>query len=59
MLPAAPLVPSEEEDPRLLDYYIFGGLVFVSLSEPYLAETFGKKWKRELCQVRSEVNNFE
>mmetsp|Transcript_67446 Transcript_67446/g.217782 ORF Transcript_67446/g.217782 Transcript_67446/m.217782 type:complete len:470 (-) Transcript_67446:104-1513(-) len=49
------LVPSEKEDPQILSYTIVGGLVFVVLSEPYLRETFGEKWRKELCNGLGEM----
>ncbi|KAL5580069.1 hypothetical protein UlMin_012511 [Ulmus minor] len=42
LLPLQPLVPIHQFD-KLPSYYIFGGLVFVPLSQPYLQE-FGDDW---------------
>lgn len=50
-------VPSEEEEPSLLDYLIVGGLVFLTLSDPYLRETFGEKWRDRLCSGLGELRH--
>ncbi|EXC25314.1 Protease Do-like 10 [Morus notabilis] len=50
--PLQPLVPAHQFD-RLPSYYIFAGLVFVPLTQPYLHE-YGEDWyntaPRSLCQ---------
>ena len=52
MLQLQPLVPGHQYD-KLPSYFIFAGLVFVTLSEPYLRE-YGKDWyntsPRRLCE---------
>ncbi|PSR92830.1 Protease Do-like [Actinidia chinensis var. chinensis] len=50
--PLQPLVPGHQYD-KLPSYFIFAGLVFVTLSEPYLRE-YGQDWyntsPRRLCE---------
>ena len=53
MLQLQPLVPVHQYD-KLPSYFIFAGLVFVPLSEPYLHE-YGVDWynnsPRQLCEL--------
>ena len=52
MLQLQPLVPGHQYD-KLPSYFIFAGLVFVPLSQPYLHE-YGEDWyntsPRRLCE---------
>jgi hypothetical protein len=42
-----PVVDADHERRRLPQYIVYGGLVFLSLSESYLASEFDKKWAYE------------
>jgi PDZ domain len=42
-----PVIDSDHERRRLPQYIVYGGLVFVSLSESYLESEFDKKWAYE------------
>jgi len=52
-----PLVPTRNSGQcsGLLDYAIFGGLVFRVLSEPYLEDTFGENWSTQTCCGLTEI----
>eukprot|EP00928_Gymnodinium_smaydae_P080414 TRINITY_DN6410_c0_g3_i1.p1 TRINITY_DN6410_c0_g3~~TRINITY_DN6410_c0_g3_i1.p1 ORF type:complete len:553 (-),score=122.90 TRINITY_DN6410_c0_g3_i1:256-1851(-) len=54
-----PVVPFEKEAPTLLDYAIFGGLVFVVLSKQYLRAVFGDKWRKDRCNGLGEVMHWK
>ena len=45
-----PVIPWQKEGEHLLNYVIFGGLVFVVLSRQYLRAAFGSSWGSSRCE---------
>lgn len=47
--PCAAQVPRDKDNPKRLEYTVFGGFVFLALSQQYLRAAFEKDWRTSRC----------